>query len=127
MATRRKIFKEKRMRVELSSGEWIEIREKLSAGDKFAVQGAIEMTTENGKQTYSGGLANDMRNALLIRIITSWSYSGIPVPSQHIAGVHILGEVLSIDDYNELMTAIEPLMDKISGTPTKDPQKPTGN
>jgi hypothetical protein len=70
-------------------------------------------------------MQNDMRNALLGRIITKWSYPG-PVPSEDSfrAADMVIGETMDIDDYAALEKAVEPLMDKIAGRgETPDPKK----
>lgn len=104
-------------RLELPSGAWIEYRSDLKAKDKFATQDAIEITVgENGLQNMRGGFANRLRNALLLQLITAWSFEGVPVPSVNLAGADTLGDVLDIDDYNALTEAVAPLLMKVAGT-----------
>jgi len=102
------------MRVELPSGGWVELRDRLKAADKFAVQDSIRLQIEDGVQLFTGGIQNSMRNALLGRVITSWSFEGVPIPSQNIAGDDIIGDTLDLDDYDALTKAVEPLMEKVS-------------
>jgi hypothetical protein len=105
-------------RIELPSGGWIEYRTNLKANDKFAVQDAIiiELSDNNETRKVHGGTSNLMRNALLARIITAWSFEGIPIPSLNIAGVETLGDTLDIDDYNKLAEAVEELLEKVAFT-----------
>lgn len=102
-------------RIELPSGAWITYRDKLKAADKFAVQNSVHLSFgQDGVQEVPGGIQNTMRNALLSQIIESWSYEGVPVPAQNIAGMDILGDILDLDDYNALTEEIEPLLEKVS-------------
>jgi hypothetical protein len=104
-------------RIELPSGNWIEYREKLMAADKFAVQNSIILTISDEKGTdVTGGLQNNMRNALLTQIITSWSFD-VPIPSVNAGGD--IGMTLDLDDYNAIQAAVEPLMEKISFIPPR--------
>lgn len=109
------------MRVELPSGAWVELREKLMAADRFAVQDSIVLTlTSNERQEITAGIQNRMRNALLGQIITAWSFGGIPIPSQNaLAGVDIIGTTLDIEDYNFLAEKVQPLMDKVNFSPNQ--------
>ena len=74
------------------------------------------------------GMQNDMRNALLGRIITAWSYP-VPVPSQNSfqAADVVIGDAMDLDDYGVLAEEVEPLMDKIQGRKTADPKTPSGS
>jgi len=105
-------------RVELPSGGWVEYREQLKAIDRFAVQDAVFIDSKDGNNRMSLGIGNDIRNALLGRIIIAWSFSG-PTPAQlkDVAAADVvIGEALDLDDYNALSDAVQPLLDKISGT-----------
>ncbi len=104
-------------RIELPSENWIEYRTDLKANDKFAVQDAMVFEYTDGEaRRIHGGASNTMRNALLARIITAWSYEGIPVPSMNIAGVDTIGDTLDIDDYNFLAEAVSDLLDRVAFT-----------
>jgi hypothetical protein len=112
------------VRLDLPSGNWIDYRDNLLAADKFAVQDAIVFEYDDSdKRRFRAGSTNTMRNALLHRIITAWSYQGVPVPSQNIAGVETIGEMLDIDDYNALAEAVAPLLDKVAFTSAPNQQK----
>jgi hypothetical protein len=122
-------------RIELASKQadgtpnWVEIRTELKARDRFAVQDVSVVTTEDGKSRASFlGLQNDMRNALLGRIITSWSFP-VPVPSQNHfqAADVVIGDVMDLEDYTVLENEVEPLMDLISGRSLPDPKKPSSS
>lgn len=110
--------------LELPSSEWVDYRDNLKSADKFAVQDAIVLEyDEDNKRQMRAGVTNVMRNALLARIITAWSYPGIPVPAQNIAGVEIIGETMDIDDYNALAEAVTPLLDKVMFTSAPNQRK----
>jgi hypothetical protein len=111
-------------RVELPSGGWIEYRTGLKASDKFAVQDAVVLEYTDGEaRKIRGGTTNVMRNALLARIITAWSFEGIPIPAQNIAGVDTLGDTLDIDDYNVLAEDVSSLLDKVAFTSSPNQRK----
>lgn len=108
-------------RVELPSGAWVEYRDKLLAIDKFTVQSAIkvEMDATTNIQVYSGGIQNQMRNALLLQVITAWSFEGIPIPSASPSGSDIIGSTMDIDDYDALSEAVEPMLVKVFNVPNR--------
>jgi len=112
-------------RAELPSGEWVEYRDKLIAADRFAVQAVARVEFgDSGNKASFLEMQNDMRNALLGRIITGWSYhSPIPSADSFRAADMVIGETMDLDDYAALEKAIEPLMDKIAGRGTPDPKK----
>jgi len=103
----------------------VEYRDDLKAADKFAVQEAIVFDRDDsGRSRITGGMENKMRNALLERIITAWSYeerAGVPVPSRHVAKAGCIGEVMDIDDYNTLAEKVEPLLTKMRWTAPNPP------
>ena len=108
------------MIVELPSGAKVTLREKLTAKDKFSTMraGIIQTDSATGLQeTSMGGLLNDMRNALLGRLIESWTVEGVGIPSQQEDAL----EELDIDDYNALAEAVEPMMLKVvsGGVPNR--------
>jgi hypothetical protein len=100
---------------------WVEYREHLKAIDRFAVQDAITMQIKDGTNVTSLGIANDIRNALLGRIITGWSFPG-QYPAQvkdMVPPDTVIGEAMDLDDYNVLADAVQPLVEKVSGTSKK--------
>jgi hypothetical protein len=104
---------------------WVEYRDTLKASDRFEVQKVAKMTI-TGEANLAAYLEmeNDMRNALLGRIITAWSYP-VPVPGKNdfAAADVVIGDVMDLDDYSVLELAVEPLMMKISGKAVRDPKK----
>lgn len=125
-------------RIELPStqtdGEhhWVEYRDKLKAGDRFAVQAVAKVELGSGTDDKRVAsfleMQNDMRNALLGRIITAWSFPD-PIPSQNsfAAADVVIGNVLDLEDYAALEKAVEPLMDLIQGRNVPDPKRQSGN
>jgi hypothetical protein len=107
---------------------WVEYRDVLKASDRFEVQkvARLEMKEEANLASFLE-MQNDMRNALLARIITAWSYP-VPIPKENsfAAADRIIGDLMDLDDYSVLEQAVEPLMDKISGRITRNP-KVTGS
>jgi hypothetical protein len=106
------------VKVELPSGAWIQIRDKLMADDKFAVQSSFTIPVdEEGRQQMPSGIQNIMRNALLERIIEAWGggpLEGQPPPAQNIQGVAVIGQLLDIEDYNALAEAVDPMLEKVT-------------
>jgi hypothetical protein len=118
------------MRVELPSKQesgdpnWIDIRTDLKVKDRLAVQevAKIELHEDNNSMSMLA-MQNDMRNALLGRIITAWSFP-FPIPSQnHFAAADVVIGDMDLDDYATLEEAVQPYMDKISGRREADPKK----
>lgn len=120
------------MRIEMPSKQpgdennWVEIRTDLKVKDRLAVQevARVQIGEDGGNSFSAMAMENDMRNALLGRIITAWSYP-FPIPSQNsfAAADIVLGE-LDLDDYAVLEAEIQPFMNKISGRkPVADPKK----
>lgn len=116
-------------RIDLPSGAWVEYRTDLKVRDRFEVQEVAKVQIgETGNSTSFLAMQNDMRNALLGRIITAWSYD-VPVPAKNsfAAADVIIGDAMDLDDYAALEEAVQPLMDKISGRGTPDPKKPASS
>jgi hypothetical protein len=107
------------VKVTLPSKNWVELRDRLMAADRFAVQDAVILTiTGADKQEIGAGITNRMRNALLCQIITGWSFEGTPIPAMNASpGTDILGSTLDIDDYNHLADKVQHLLDKVSFNP----------
>jgi hypothetical protein len=121
------------LHVDLPSGQAVELREKLKAHDRFAVQSVIMLGvsadgTPQGSQ--SGSMVNNMRNVLLTNLIQSWTVTGdddavMPIPKE--APVinadtgerrDVLGE-MGIDDYNHLADVVEPMFNKVLNIPNR--------
>lgn len=116
-------------RVDLTSGAWVDLRDKLNAGDKFAAQDAAKLNVRNPSSNddpgqavtqSTGGFANQMRRALLARIIEAWSFEGIAIPANN-PGVRedpeavaaLFAEVFDLDDWNDLEDATEDVLLKV--------------
>lgn len=119
------------MRIEMPSQQaddtpnWIDVRTDLRVKDRLAVQEvATVQIGESGNSMSMLAMQNDMRNALLGRIITAWSYDfPIPANNHFVAADVAIGE-MELDDYSVLEAAVQPYMDKISGrVSTPDPKK----
>ena len=125
-------------RIELPSTQaddtpnWVEYRDKLKAGDRFAVQAVAKVELGSGTDDKRVAsfleMQNDMRNALLGRIITAWSFPD-PIPSQNsfAAADVVIGNVMDLEDYAALEKAVEPLMDLIQGRNVPDPKRQSGS
>lgn len=111
-------------RLDLPSGAWVEYRTNLKAQDRFDVQDAVILEYDSeDKRKVRAGVTNLMRNALLTRIITAWSFEGVPVPSVNIAGLDTIGDIFDIDDYNALSEAVAPLLEKVAFTSAPNQQR----
>lgn len=114
------------MRVDLPDDHWVEMRgpDELVAGDRIAVNESftvpVSSETTPGEvvaRVMSGAIGDHTRVALLRRIITAWSFDrvGLPIPSLNPASI----EQLPLEAYNRLRVAIEPHMDKVNYTPSR--------
>jgi hypothetical protein len=106
------------MRIEFTSGAWVECRDNLLAGDKRKTQEAVKFTISDGQtdQVVDAAVQLKMTNALLANIIVDWSYAetkGWPIPANNPGGVDIIDQ-LDIDDYNELSAGVDELVKKVS-------------
>lgn len=115
-------------KVELPSGAWVEYRNKLKAADRFAVQAVVTVEVGDGSTRNRAAfleMQNDMRNALLGRIITDWSYP-VPIPANDSfrAADMVLGDAMDLEDYSVLEKEVEPLMDLIAGRNNPNPKAP---
>ena len=108
---------------------WVEYRDSLMAIDKFAVDEVATVTMGDGGNKVSAlAMRNDMRNALLGRIISAWSYP-VPIPRDNNfqAADIVIGNAMNLRDYAALAKAVEPLMDEIEGRDLPDPKTPSGS
>lgn len=115
------------MRVELPSGNWAEVREKLGAADKWAIGSGYTVTVKDGATIVPGNVGALQMKAFLGSVITAWSFEGIPVPSQNMAGADVLEHVFAggLDDWNALEDAVAPLFQKVAGRPNQQPPATT--
>ena len=123
------------MRAEMPSKQadgthnWVEYRDSLMAIDKFAVdEVATVLMGDAGNKVSALAMRNDMRNALLSRIISAWSYP-VPVPKDNNfqAADVVIGNAMNLRDYGALSRAVEPLMDEIEGKDLPDPKSQPGS
>ena len=123
------------MRVELPSKQadgthnWVEYRDSLMAIDKFAVdEVATVVMGDGGNKVSALAMRNDMRNALLGRVISAWSFP-VPVPKDNNfqAADIVICNAMNLKDYGALAKAIEPLMEEIDGRDLPDPKKSSGD
>lgn len=112
------------------SPNWVEFRDKLMALDKFAVEEVATVTVgdSGGNKVSMLAMQNDMRNALLGRVITGWSFPA-PIPSANgfQAADVAIGSVMTLKDYRALAKEIEPLMEEIEGRDLPDPKSPASD
>ena len=124
------------MRTDLPGGGWAELKEprELKVKDKIAVQRAIHWEQEAADDSdgiqqrkvmipVDAGLSDDLRIAMLGRVIVSWSLDGTnlaPVP----ATAEILGD-LEVEVYDALCDAIEKHMELVRSRPNR--RTPTGS
>lgn len=103
------------MRIELSSGSWVEIRDKLQGGDRLAVNTLIRLKIKEGEQRTEQEITVDltdrMHDVLLTRLITAWSFPE-PIPSQ--GGGDETMAALDIDDYLELHEKTEAIFKRVT-------------
>ena len=110
------------MRIELASigpdsnPNWIEVRDKkIKGGDLFAVHEANEVPIDEDGRTTSVSflkLEDDQFAALAQRVITAWSFPGVPLPASVAAAKSVIGD-LEEDDFWKLHAALKPMLDKI--------------
>jgi hypothetical protein len=104
------------VRVDLPSGNTVDLRDQIKGGDRIAAQKALKFRTgEDRVQVMEGDAGDQIAIALLIRMITGWSFEGRPVPSQQLDGNQASClEDLDIDDYDALIQAVEPFIEKVT-------------
>ena len=102
-----------------ASANWVEVRSNLTVQDRIAANSALSFRFEPGPdgtevRTMTGGSDDRMRIALLGRIITGWSFPGVPAPAQNIADpADLIDSVLDLDDYEAVCDAIAPLFARV--------------
>lgn len=109
---------------EFTSGSWVEYRDQVNLADRFAIAEAMKVEM-NGPSALMA-VQNDARNALLGRIILGWSYdAAIPSQNSFVAADVLIASVMSLEDYDELSLAIEPMLTRLLSPPAKvaDPKK----
>lgn len=114
------------MRVDLPSGGWVDLRDDLKGSDAKAARRAVTYTVDDdGKRVMNAGSDDDMRDALLARIITGWSLEekGVLPPCKNpLAGPDHIADALSDEDYAALHQATTPLLNRMAGRPNPQGQ-----
>lgn len=102
------------------AANWVEYRDRLSVEDRIAANSAVQFTFEpspDGKsevRKVTGGNDERMKVALAAKLITAWSFPGVPVPAQNIADpAELISSTLDLDDWDALGEAIDPLFQRI--------------
>lgn len=113
------------MRVDLPDNGWAEIAEpsELRNGDRKAVLKSLTVEVgDDGKSILSLSYDDEMRDALLRRIVRNWSLP-FPLPKDDSASL----DKLTIAQADALAKAIKPHMDLVNGVadPTKRGTDPT--
>lgn len=102
------------MRVELTDGAWADIRDvsELRNADRKAVNKAVSLhIDENGQPIFAGDMEDKMLDALLRRVITGWSFAGLPLPADD---PESLGK-LTIPDADLLAEAVKEHLKLVKG------------
>lgn len=103
------------MRVPLPRDQWAEFREldDLKGGDAKAIRRATKFEIRDGQLTeISMGLEDAQMDALLARIITSWSLFDYGLPMRDPTSL----DEIPLDTYNALVEAAKPYKDAIDKT-----------
>lgn len=111
---------------------WVEMRDKTRPLDQPAVQEVayktrIEVRPDGTevRDVTTGGADSRMRFALLARVITAWSFDGVPVPSQNIAAPdEVIDSVFTDeDDWDAICDAVEPMLERLTRQRPKPAEK----
>ena len=102
------------VKVELPSGGWVEVRDRLTLQDKWAITQGLEIQSRDGVQYIPANFGDQQMRNFLSSVITAWSFEGIPVPSQNFGGADVMATVLDLDDYDALEEAVQPLYEKVA-------------
>src|SRR5262245_45116031 len=106
------------MRLELSDGNWVEVREvdDLRDADRQAVNRAVQILVEpDGRWLMPGGYQDDRRKVLYARIITNWSFPEVP-PSKDSRSI---GK-LTLGQARELREATQPWLEALDDIATPE-------
>jgi hypothetical protein len=107
------------VRVQLHDGNYAELRDRLTGGDRRRAKAAIEITV-GGDETrrFTAELEDRINYALLRQLIVSWSFpQTLP---RNAASVEIADQILDdleLDDVEALCKAIRPFYDRILNGP----------
>src|SRR5487761_1226841 len=102
------------MRVELTEGAWADVRDigELRNKDRKAINKAIVLhIDEDNRPVIAGSMDDDMTDALLKRVITGWSFAGLPLPADDPDSL----DKLTLEDYDKLAEATREHMKLLRG------------
>lgn len=113
------------MRVELDAENWAEITpaDELRSGDRRAVNRAVRIELDDNRQPIlTGAMNDDMRDALLKRVVRDWSLP-FPIPEKDAKSL----DKLTLKQEDALNEATKPHMDLVTGQvdPAKRDTDPT--
>jgi len=121
------------MRIELvsqqpdSTPNWIEVREEIKGGDIFAVREANEVPLgDDGRPARLSfqKLEDDQLIALAQRVITGWSFPGVPLPRTFTQMKGVLSDFTGAD-LRKFRQEMRPLLDLVKDDSDQpDPTKP---
>lgn len=113
------------MKVDLPSGEWIEVRDKLKAADLFRTQAAMRVTVNADESVDAdAGIMALATTTLLARITTAWSYGQLPgehscpecTGSRSLWHQHVndyVGDTIDLADWPAVQRVMQPMMDQV--------------
>jgi len=111
------------MRIELTNGQWIEVREDIKGGDIFAVHEAnVVPLNEDGRASAISfqKAEDDALIALAQRMITGWSFQ-VPLPQSFAAAKSVLSD-LSGPDLKRFKAEMKPLLDQVRNDDMPEPK-----
>lgn len=111
--------------MELGGSDWADLKEvgELRRGDRRAVNEMISFeTSKAGGPLIRASLDDDMRSAVLQRVVENWSLP-LPLPGKAPASL----DLLTIEQDDALSEAVQPHLDAIRGrsAPVKENEDPT--
>lgn len=122
------------MRIELLSQQadnsgpnWIEVRDIIKGGDIFAVHEANEVELgEDGRPAKISfqKADDDALIALAQRVITGWSFQGVPLPQTFAQAKGVLSD-LEGPDLRKFRAEMKPLLDLVRNDEQPDPKTPS--
>lgn len=115
------------MRIDLPGFGHVELRDRLTGGDRSAYMAAITFKLTDGElRELSGDIQERQRKALLRRLITGWDVTDpdsgqvFPNPAlQHHDDPRPALDEIPLDVYDVLVAAIEPHMYRLTSGPVQ--------
>jgi hypothetical protein len=107
------------VRVQLHDGNYAELRDKLTGGDRRRAKAAIEITV-GGDETrhFTAELEDRINYALLRQLIVSWSFpQTLPRDAVNAETADQILDDLDLEDVEALCKAIRPYYDRILNGP----------